>query len=73
MSNLKDIVLGSIATKLIAKVSFVPILVVGKKPRTGSVLLALDGSENAARAVEYAGKILGGCDYEAGFIHVIRK
>mgnify|MGYP002640187477 FL=1 len=73
MSNLKDLVLGSIATKLIEKVSFVPILVVGKKPATGSVLLALDGSDNATRAVDYVGRILGGSDYEARLIHVIRS
>ena len=73
MSNLKDLVLGSIATKLIEKISFTPILVVGKKPATGSVLLAVDGSENAARAVDYVGKLLGGSDYAARFIHVIRS
>ncbi len=73
MSNLKDILLGSIATKLIDKVSFAPILVVGKTPKTGSVLLALDGSENAMRAVAYAGEMLGKSDSEARFIHVIRN
>ena len=73
ISNLKDLVLGSIATKLIEKVSFTPILVVGKNPKTGSVLLALDGSDNATRAVDYVGKVLGGSDYEARLIHVIRS
>ena len=73
MSNVKDLVLGSIATKLIGKISFVPILVVGKRPQAGSVLIALDGSENAMRAVGYAGRVLGGADFEARFIHVIRN
>jgi len=73
MSNLKDLVLGSVATKLIEKISFIPILVVGKKPLTGSVLVALDGSDNATRAVDYVGKILGGSDYDAKLIHVIRS
>ncbi len=73
MSNLKDLMLGSIATKLIEKISFVPILVVGEKPQTGSVLLALDGSDNATRAVDYVGKVLGGSDYAARLIHVIRS
>ena len=73
MSNLKDLVLGSIATKLIGKISFVPILVVGKKPSSGSVLLGLDGSENAMRTVDYVGSLLGGSDFDAGFIHVIRS
>ena len=73
MSNVKDLVLGSIATKLIGKISFAPILVVGKKPQAGSVLLALDGSENGMRAVDYAGRMLGKTDFGATFIHVIRK
>ncbi len=73
MSNLKDLVLGSIATKLIGKISFVPILVVGKKPQAGSVLLALDASENAMRAVVYVGGLLGGSDFEVRLIHVIRS
>ena len=73
MSNVKDLVLGSIATKLIGKISFAPILVVGKKPQAGSVLLALDGSENAMRAVDCAGRLLGEADFEARFIHVIRN
>jgi len=73
MSNLKDLVLGSIATKLIERISFVPILVVGKNPRIGSVLLTLDGSDNATRAVDYVGKVLGDSDYEARLIHVIRS
>ncbi len=73
MSNLKDLVLGSIATKLIGKISFVPILVVGKKPSSGSVLLGLDGSENAMRTVDYVGSLLGGSDFDAGLIHVIRS
>ena len=73
MSNLKDLVLGSIAIKLIGKISFVPILVVGKKPQAGSVLLALDASENAMRAVVYVGGLLGGSDFEVRLIHVIRS
>jgi len=72
MNNLKDLVVGSIATKLIEKISFVPILVVGKNPKPGSVLLALDGSDNAGRAVDYVGKVLGDSDYAARLIHVIR-
>jgi len=35
-------------------------LVLGKNPQTGSILLALDGSDNATRAVDYVGKVLGG-------------
>lgn len=73
MSNLKDLMLGGIATKLIGKIDFVPILVVGKKPQMGSVLLAMDDSENAMRAAAYVGSLLGETDFEARFIHVIRS
>ena len=46
---------------------------VGENPQTGSVLLALDGSNNATRAVDYVGQVLGGSDYAARLIHVIRS
>ena len=73
MTNPKNLLLGSIATKLIEKISFIPVVLVGENPKTGSVLLALDGSDNAARAVDYVGKILGDSDYAVRFIHVIRS
>ncbi len=73
MSKLKDLVLGSISTKLIEKIAFAPIVVVGKKPKPDTILVALDRSENSMRTVDNVGKILGGSDVEVALIHVIRS
>jgi len=73
MSKLKDLVLGSISTKLIEKITFAPIVVVGKKPKPEAILLALDLSENSMRIVDNFGKILGSSDVKITLIHVIRS
>jgi nucleotide-binding universal stress UspA family protein len=72
ISELKDLCLGSIANKLIEKLVSHPVLVVGKKPKPGALLLALDGSENSMRTVDFVGGMLGRSDLEASLIHVIR-
>jgi nucleotide-binding universal stress UspA family protein len=72
MSKLKDLVLGSISTKLTERLDFVPLIVVGKEPDSRALLLALDGSENSMRAVDFVGAMVGGDNREVGLIHVIR-
>lgn len=71
-SHLKDLVLGSVAAKVIEKLAFVSLLVIGNPLQPGGVLLALDGSEGAMRAVDYVGAMLGGSDFEVELFHVIR-
>jgi nucleotide-binding universal stress UspA family protein len=72
MSKFKDLVLGSVSTKLVEKLSLIPLVVVGEKPKQGAVLLAMDGSETAMRAVDQMGALLGASDLEVALIHVIR-
>ena len=72
LSKLKDLVLGSIAQKLVEKISHVPIWVVGGNPRAGKILLALDASEGAMKGADHVGAILGRSDYEVALLHVIR-
>jgi nucleotide-binding universal stress UspA family protein len=73
MTGLRRIVLGSVATKLVAKLTFVPLILVGKRTPNNKVLLACDGSENAAGVLEFVGSLLGGFDYEVSLFHVIRS
>jgi nucleotide-binding universal stress UspA family protein len=72
VSKVKDLILGSVSTKLLEKISFTTIVVVGTKPVSGGVLLALDGSEISMRTVDYVGKILGGSPLDLCLINVIR-
>lgn len=74
LSQLKDIVIGSIANKLVEKLAHVPIWVVGGGVAAhGRILLPVDASEGAMRAVDYVASILdgshGGC---VTLFHAIR-
>lgn len=72
VSRLKDLVLGSIASKLLERVNFTPLIIVGRNPKPGKVLLAFDGSENSMRMVDFVGQILGKSGLESMLLHVIR-
>jgi len=72
MSKFRDFILGSVATKLLEKVSFAPLLLVGKDATPEKVLIGVDGSENAMRALDYVGSCLGGSDFKVNLLHVIR-
>jgi nucleotide-binding universal stress UspA family protein len=72
MTGLRGVVLGSVAAKLIEKLAFLPVILVGKKSVDNRILLAFDGSPNAMRTVDFVGSTLGGFDYEVCLIHVIR-
>ncbi len=73
MTGLRRIVLGSVATKLLSQITFLPLILVGKQTMNHKILLAFDGSENAVNAVKFAGALLGGFDYEASLFHVMRS
>jgi nucleotide-binding universal stress UspA family protein len=72
MSKLRGLGLGSVSTKLLEKINFTALVVVGGNPQPGAVLLALDGSENSMRTVDYVGAMLGGSHFEVELIHVVR-
>jgi len=73
MTGLRRIVLGSVATKLLTKITFIPLILVGKLTPNHKILLAFDGSENAVDAVKFVVSLMGGCDYEVSLFHVIRS
>ena len=71
-TGLRGMVLGNVAAKLLEKLAFIPMMVIGNKPPGDKILLAFDGSDNAMRAVDFAGSILGGHNYKIRLLHVIR-
>ncbi len=73
LTGLRRIVLGSVAAKLVEKLTFIPLILVGKRTPNNKILLAFDGSENAASAVNFVGSFLGELDYEVSLFHVIRS
>ena len=70
--DFKEIIVGSVAKKVVEKISFLPVLMIGKIPPDEKVLLSVDGSENAMRAVDYVGATLGGFEFKVNLFHAIR-
>ncbi len=72
MSRLMDIMMGSIAHKLMEKLSNIPVWLVGGTPWAGKLLLSLDPSSGAMRAVTHVGDILGGTNTDVELLNVVR-
>ena len=71
-SQLKDLVWGSVAHKLIGRLTHVPVCVVGGSPQDGKILAALDTSEEATKVLDFAGSMMDITDCEVTLLHVIR-
>lgn len=72
MSKLMDLVWGSVANKLVGRLVYAPICVVGGAPQVGKILLAVDGSDEAMRTVDFAATMLQGTEWEITLFHVLR-
>ncbi|NLI82835.1 MAG: universal stress protein [Deltaproteobacteria bacterium] len=73
VSQLKDLILGSIALKLLEGISEVPVWVVGGGMQRGKVLVALDNSEGAMRAVDHVASTLNDSDwFQVTLYHAVR-
>lgn len=72
LSKLKNMVLGSVAIKLVEKLSHVPVCVVGGNPGHGKILLSMDASEGAMKAVDYTGKMIDGSNANIMLFHAVR-
>lgn len=73
LGNLADLVLGSIANKLIGKLVNIPVWVIGGSPDHRKVLISLDHSEGALRAADYTAGMLAGSERYVTLVHVIRE
>ncbi len=71
-SHLKDLVWGSVSNKLIGRLINVPVCVVGGAPQVGKILVAMDTSEEATKALDYAGTMVEITECEVTLLHVIR-
>ncbi len=71
LSRLKDLLLGSMAHKLAAKIKHLPAIVVGGKPARGKILIAMDESIESMRAVSCVGALAGGCGCSITLCHCL--
>ena len=72
MGTLKNIILGSVAVKLLQSLIFIPIIFVGQTPPVKKMLLAVDTSPASMKAVEFVASLLGDHRYEVRIFHSIR-
>lgn len=72
MSSLDEHLLGSIATKVVNRASNCSICLVSGKPKRNKILIAMDASDGAARAVDLAARMFGDTQSEMALVHVIR-
>jgi len=68
-SRLEAFFTGEIANKVLEYVKLCPVWMVKGKVKSKNVLMAVDNSENAMRAVEHAGFLLAGCDLSVTVFH----
>ncbi len=72
MGGVAATMIGSVAMKLLQGISFAPLILVGREPRPGRILLTMDGSEGSMKAVAAVASLFGKSDWDVELIHVIR-
>jgi nucleotide-binding universal stress UspA family protein len=72
MGRIPGIILGSVSLKLLETMSFIPLMLAGRKPPGIKYLIALDGSKDALKAVDFAGTFLAGHAVDFRLLYVIR-
>lgn len=73
LSKLGDILLGSVSYKIVQGIENTPVWVVGGDIRSKKMLLAVDGSENSRKALDYAAAFATANDAEVTLFSVVRE
>lgn len=73
VSRLSSILLGNVAFKLLEKLSFAPLVLVGSHPKSGDILMGMDGSEGCMRAVETVARYFRDTPFHVMLLHVVRS
>ncbi|MGW8320409.1 MAG: universal stress protein, partial [Thermodesulfobacteriota bacterium] len=73
ISNVEDVVVGSVAQKLVSRIDPVAIAVVGGNPEPTKVLVGFDGSAGSMRAVDFVCSMMPNDDREVTLCLVVRS
>lgn len=66
------IIMGSVSTKLLEKADSIPVILAGIQKVNHSLLIGIDGSEGARRAVEFTSKMIKNSDCKVVLCSVLR-
>jgi len=73
VARIQEILLGSVSSRLLQGLIDIPLCLVGKgTPEFKNVLVAVDGSENSLKAVDFVAWLMQGSQGEVSLLHVIR-
>jgi nucleotide-binding universal stress UspA family protein len=72
LSNMAEIGIGSLTTKLLSKMSHIPIAIVGQEPEPGRVLIAFDGSGGSKSCVRSVGALMAKPETDVILCYVVR-
>ena len=72
-SAIRDLILGSIAHKLVTHLTQTTVWVIGVRPDPTKILIGTDSSEGAGRALDYVWDIFGRAHPEILLLHVARE
>ncbi|MHC1728819.1 MAG: universal stress protein [Syntrophobacteraceae bacterium] len=64
--------IGSVAAKLAAKLGSADLWLIGDRPRHGSIMIAMDSSDAALRAVSHVGQMINPSNHSIVLVHVVR-
>ncbi len=70
--RIRELVMGSVSAKLLERLTYVPIIIVGRASNAERILLAVDRSEGAMRAVSFAARALADSTCDMTLAHVTR-
>jgi nucleotide-binding universal stress UspA family protein len=73
VSRLSSILLGNVAFKLLERLSFVPLALVGTNPQPGRILIGMDGSDSCMQAVDTASSYFRDTSFKVMLLHVVRS
>lgn len=73
MTRLAGIVMGSVAFKLLDGIREAPLVFAGRKPDNQRILIGMDLSDNAFRAVDFVGRMSQGADCTVALATVMRR
>ena len=73
MSRLPGLIIGSVAYKLMAGIPSVPLIFAGRIGANNRILVAIDGSDNSMRVLDFVSRMVIGHDYEIALVNIFRK